>query len=590
MAAATPWFCAAAGWLSLALLWLVGTRLPLLAPWAVWLALLALAALPAWGLWLAHMLRKRALLLQLTQGSGLVQLLGGPWWPALKSLLAALALSAAALWQAYGLQPWEWAVLALGPLLHIGLSGWLRRRLGPQFAEPAFAWAWSQRVARWVLLGLLGGLWATLLLMRGAEGPLHPPLSPEQLDASLADIQAAHSALVRWGLDALFALQQLGHAAQDLSLHPMWRPLLLIVLGPGLMTAWLGASLQGLAGLSQPLRQASQLRRNRATPAGARAWLIGFIAVLGLSLLLTLSSALEGLARQQPSPLALQRLPACERIGGQAYQLGTIAQLRTLGLHTLRQLPPSSALCARRSDMQQALEQAVDGYLDWYFSLGAEWLRIAALLTGGPDAFLQQRLQRTLAQAPGLGDWLLEVQAHQQQLMRQSRAGLQALEATLARHRLVLDGSHCRVQQELPDWHSLSELASLQTHTAQRLGSSAALGGATGLAALVAGQAMGKTSMKAASKVLTKAAAKQAVKTSGGAALGAVAGSALPGLGTAVGAGIGLVLGAGTSVAIDWAMLRAEEQLTREGLRAELLETVMLALQEVHAVLDCPSP
>lgn len=38
------------------------------------------------------------------------------------------------------------------------------------------------------------------------------------------------------------------------------------------------------------------------------------------------------------------------------------------------------------------MEQNVDGYLDWYYSLTAEYVRLAKLLTGDIEGYMEQKL------------------------------------------------------------------------------------------------------------------------------------------------------------------------------------------------------
>jgi len=569
------------GWLWLALLWGASSQLPRLAPWQ-WLALLALlAALPAWGLWLGWRVRRQLAHAQFAPRGWVVRWWSGGLGAAVRCSLLALALSAAALWQGGFLAFWEWGLLAAAPPLHALLSHWLQPRLAPQFAAPAYAWRASQWLARAIVALLLGGAWLGWWAQGGLHGrDLVPAMDPQVLDASLAGIAAAPSGLVRWGLDALLALQVGSGAVLALPRAPWLRLLLLALVGPLGMLWCLGWALQG-ANATHAVLRGGPLQGTRAAVAAA-------LAALAVLIALQATAQLDALARQHASPLALQRLPECERIGQRYYQIGTLQALQRLALQALGESRAQPALCDALTDAQAAGDAALERYLDWYFSLGAEWGRIFHLLRGQPEAFLEEKLAQTLAETPQLNGWW--DRARQQ--AEASRVALdgarQRIDEALARHHLDLDGSRCRVLAQAPGLPALALLGDAR----QRLAGSALIGAGAGtLAGLVAAKAMGKVGMKAAAKVLAKAAAKQAAAKAGGAGAGALAGAAagsvLPGLGTAAGAAVGAVMGLAGGVAIDWAVLRAEEALTREDLRAQLRQALAGQLQDAARALAC---
>jgi hypothetical protein len=58
-------------------------------------------------------------------------------------------------------------------------------------------------------------------------------------------------------------------------------------------------------------------------------------------------------------------------------------------------------------------------------------------------------------------------------------------------------------------------------------------------------------------------------------------------LGTHIGAAVGSAIGLSISVAVDLASLAAEEQLTRDAMRNELLEEIANALLPLRDALGC---
>lgn len=573
----------AAAWGFLLVLRLAGTRLPLLPPWAVVALLVALAALPAWGLWLAFMIRKRVLFLQFARGGWVRRWFSGGLWPAAKAAPAALALATVALWQAWFLAPREWLLLTAAPLVYLALMHGLRAGLARQFARPAFAWPVTQRASRWIFMVLVGAAWLAMMLHGALDARVaHPAMSAPALDQAIADIAAARSGLVRWGLDGLLALQVVSAAVRELPQSAALRVVLLALAGPGAMLWCLARVMQGASGLDRGLLRAALPRR--ASGIGSRAVLPAFLGVLVLMIALGLFSALEGLARDHGSPLALEPLPQCERIAGDYYTVGTALELRQLLQRTLGQTRAGAAFCEQAQDTQGALDAALDHYLDWYFSLGAEWGRIFHLLAGDADAFLTQRLKDTLEKTPELDAWLLAVRTREAEIQAALMHGEQRVQQTLQAHHLVLDTGRCLVQAELD---ALPELTMLTTVRQRAAASTAAGLGAGAFAGAVAAKAMSKAGMKAAAKVLAKAAAKQGLGKGGAVIAGAALGSIVPGTGTAAGAVAGLALGALVGTGLDWTALRLEEHVTREGMKAELQAALQEHLDTLAGAMGC---
>ncbi|BDB69461.1 hypothetical protein [Comamonas thiooxydans] len=573
------------GWLWLAALAGFSHLLTRLPPWGWLLAVLLLVLLPAWGHWLLLMLRKKLLRLQFAPQGHIGRWLGGGWWPACKALALALLLCTSSLWQAWFLAPWEWALLALAPLLYALLACGMQASLGREFSSTAFAWAFTQRAATWLLLVLLGGGWLYGMASQQDMGrALAAGMEPEALNLALAQIHAAPSGLVRWGLDALLAVQLASGAMADLPQLPVLRLLLLALFGPVGVLLCLGRAMQGASASSALLLQARPSGAEHNDAPSPAAPLLALVAVLVLGILVQTTAALDGLARAQESPLALKRLPECERIGQQLYSLGTLDATRQQVLQLLGRAQAGQALCQSIPQMNRQLDAAVERYLDWYFSLGAEWGRILSLLTGDVSQFLQNKLSETLGATQGLEGW---VRTLQKQALTSGAAlaeGQQRIEETLARHHLALSPEQCLVRTEVASLPALELLGDAR----QRLTASALVGtGGGAFAAAVAGKAMAKASMKAASKVLAKAAAKQGLGKAGAAVAGAAVGSVVPGVGTAVGAVAGAVAGVLLGVGIDWAALYAEELLTRDAMRADLRAALGEQMQSLSRAMGC---
>lgn len=229
--------------------------------------------------------------------------------------------------------------------------------------------------------------------------------------------------------------------------------------------------------------------------------------------------------------------------------------------------------------------RGVDAYLDWYFSLGAEWSRFITLLTGDVDLLLQAKFSQMVMSSPEIAEHLSVVQrSYEAQWEHLVGARSRALDL-LSRNRLILDESQCKVIEEF----SMTQVTAQWDTSQARLVSGSGAGLVAGvLAAKVTTKAMSKTAMKTAGVALTKAAAKKGVGKALATATGAVIGTlAAPGLGTAAGAVIGAGAGVAVGVGIDLVALMAEEGLTRDDMRKQLLNAVSESLQPYRDSLTC---
>lgn len=257
----------------------------------------------------------------------------------------------------------------------------------------------------------------------------------------------------------------------------------------------------------------------------------------------------------------------------------------------------------------------VDSYLDWYYSLSADYERLITLVTGTVESFVADQLASTLQ--TGVDDTEL-VQTMQRYV--DQAATLQAdYEDKLASSELV----------GVPEWLLTSTEAVTADffadpiqptqkllETGERLGISATVGAvggtATGMAVhkalegageKLAGKAVGEQAVKVAeksaaksiaSKVVEKAAEKsffkaivsrissilasRGISTVAGGAVGALAGPA----GVAAGAAAGTAIGVG----VDYAALKIDEAQNREAYKAEIVEAIEEERTEALAQLE----
>ena len=262
----------------------------------------------------------------------------------------------------------------------------------------------------------------------------------------------------------------------------------------------------------------------------------------------------------------------------------------------------------------------VDSYLDWYYSLGADYERLGNLITGTIESFVADQLTESLEAGVDDSEFVSTLQSY----VDQAVAINAEYEEGLANSELI----------GIPEWL----LTSTETITAdflsgpieptqrlldagERFGISATVGGVGGVAAGVAtSKAVGGAAEKAAAKTAEKAAAgaagdaaekaagKQAAKAAEkavtknigskivekavgkaffkaivsrigsmigsrgvGAAVGGAAGTLVgPGVGTAVGIAAGAAIGVG----VDCGLLMLDEAQNRESYKAEIIEAI----------------
>ena len=274
----------------------------------------------------------------------------------------------------------------------------------------------------------------------------------------------------------------------------------------------------------------------------------------------------------------------------------------------------------------------VDSYLEWYYSLGADYERLGNLITGTIESFVADQLTSSLEAGVDDSEYLSTLQSYVDQA-----AALKAeYEEGLANSELVGIPEWLLTSTEAITADFLSgpiEPTQRLLDAGERFGISATVGGAGGIAAGVAtSKAVGGAAEKAATKSAEKAAAsvagdaaekaagKQAAKTAEkaasksigskivekatskaffkaivsrigsmigsrgvGAAVGGAAGTLVgPGVGTAVGIAAGAAIGVG----VDYGLLMLDEAQNRESYKAEIIESIEEERAEVLAQIE----
>lgn len=412
----------------------------------------------------------------------------------------------------------------------------------------------------------------------------------ERVHALQSAWSAAPSGLVRWALDAgawgQAAVEALGRLPDD----ARWRLVVALLVAP---LALFGQFALSLTGLWPPLAELRRTLGQRLTadphppPLGAqRAALWAMVGAIAVVMLFQLLGAADQTMRRRPSPFAVAALPDCERIGGTLYRVDTTRLLESLTAEVDAGLGPRrAAVCARLDELEQRAGPGVDAYLDWYFSLGAEWSRLATLLTGDIDLLLRARFDQLVLSSPDLLRLLDGLQSDVAQRWTELAGARGRVAELLERNRLVVGDRGCRVVDQRPHDIWTAGLAGQQVRLAAGSGAGLVAGA---VAAKISAKAMGKATLKSAAKLLAKATAKKGLGKAAGAAAGAAIGTVLaPGLGTAVGAAIGAGVGLAVGAGIDLAVLAAEEKFSRAGMRADLMAAVAEVLAPYRDSFGC---
>lgn len=574
----------------LAALWGFTQIMQGLGAWALGLAALVTAVpLTLVGAHGAAMRRLRRLQV-LDPGGWAFRRLSGPVLRVAVQLVVALVLALILLVRLAGQGLAEWAALGVAALaVPLGARAW-DALAGGQIAE---AFRTGARIRAGWVIGALAGLVAYLVL-RGQVGAPVMPAGPYRS----ALVEQAVLLGAQWQLLEDFALGQLAVLGD-------WGRLAAgIVSALGVLAlAWTGAGLAAAFLLTRAALARALAPVGAPTPGPvALGWtaalvtiLLAFVYVPALALA---EATLRGMPRQdRPSEVFVTQV---EEIGGRYFAPGTIAEITGRRIEAqVEAAPGARALLHAEIDAGfDAMTANVDPFLDWYYSLPAEYAQIGHLLAGDFESYLAGRMADFLGRgAPFAG-------------LEEALAGLETVDAALrpdlarelagmaeARRVDVVPGQPLAVtgRAEAPVLLGLDGIG-IAGAVGEGLKTRLAVsGGTAGVAGALTGAVVAKLGAKGVTKVAAKAAVKVAASkgiggTAGagaGAAAGGLLGSVVPGLGTAAGALIGGAIGGlAVGVGTDFLLKKLEEALSRETLRADIVAELDAARLDVHGLVD----
>lgn len=275
--------------------------------------------------------------------------------------------------------------------------------------------------------------------------------------------------------------------------------------------------------------------------------------------------------------------PHVEAIEGRFFKDGTIDALEQLKAELFNnQFVYKQKLERQLDDAYDRMGKNINNYLDEYYSLPAEYVRLGAALTGS----LEQHLQRKLRSALEKGKPFAQFEQTFQDLASRHALALKKFEAR--KNQLLQENE---VLAPMGDFWEVKEISQAQFYppapeveyldgTLRASGSAGAGAVSAVVASKVASKVAAKGTFKLAATAVTKAAASKAGAGGAGAAAGAALGSIVPGAGTALGALVGFGAGLVVGVSVDAAMLTIEEYLSRDEFRQDILSSLSAAKAE----------
>jgi len=288
-------------------------------------------------------------------------------------------------------------------------------------------------------------------------------------------------------------------------------------------------------------------------------------------------------------PAVLETIGALEKqveqIEGAIYSPGTIAKIELAKAVALGKLNVSRATMEGQVDRAfDRMEQNVDSYLDWYYSLMAEYMRLGKLLTGDIESYMEQKLLEHLQKGDTykmLNDGLSAAASTYNAVMDEYRIMVdEILKAHRLDEKLKNTVSVRTMSAELI--YSIPVHLDMVTLTARASGGAVGASVGAGIGAAVTAKVVGKGIFKAAAKAVAKMAASKVAGAGTGAVVGGAIGSVIPGAGTVVGGVIGGVVG---GVLADATLLKLEEEISREEFKQEIVRAIRTARTEFKSKL-----
>ena len=223
----------------------------------------------------------------------------------------------------------------------------------------------------------------------------------------------------------------------------------------------------------------------------------------------------------------------------------------------------------------------VDAYLDWYYSLPADYERLVQFFTGTIESSMREQLEAKINE--GIDETQLDEQL--EYYLQKSEELVSLTEQELGQYELTENYG----LDDIPEW-LIKPVVTLSTDdvyeplapthhfldASERMGLSAGIGVISGIiAAKVAGRIAEKAFFKKIVAEVTEKLAIRGLLAEGGTLI-------VPGLGTALGIGVGF--------AADYLFLKADEAQNRESYKEEIVTALEECRQDMLDLVSAPEP
>ena len=203
-----------------------------------------------------------------------------------------------------------------------------------------------------------------------------------------------------------------------------------------------------------------------------------------------------------------------------------------------------------------------DKYLDWYYSLSAEYGRLFKLITGSIEEYMENKLKENLMD---------NVSNHiNLNIVEENIKSLQDnISIILQENKITKKDALYNVVTEIniEDIYSLAEVEPILDIKKRFIASTGGGLAAGAIAGTIASKVAAKTGFKTAAKAAAKAAAGKAVSAAAGVAAGVVSSIFTSPIG-------GAAIGTATGVAIDKGLLKLEEVVKRDDYKKEITSSI----------------
>ena len=574
----------------LATLWLVTWQISALnLLWfGIWTLLLSTSMMLA--LWHQSTIRRHIFSIQFLQDTFLYRWSGRRVLSILLLATVAVAFSVLTLFQAAYFEWPEWVLLSVSPIAYRIIYLWISSKTEAQFSKQVYALRWTSRATQVAFIVVLTAIFFCISCVSDS-----PPqaLYLDRVFELQSQSNGVQSSIVKWFLDA----GAFGQAAQgtitSLPSQSYWKILLIFLFAPLTVFSTLAFTYSGMSLSLDEFRRTigngscTNEKPDKIGPINSAVWVAVVVVLIG-SYFQLLAYANQSL-KAEDSPFAIRPLQPCEKIDGVAYQVNTLKTVESLIAAVSPRLAASSLKgCQELTRLDANIASGIDDYLNWYFSLGADYTRLAIILTGDIDIYLSAKFNEIALKTLHQDDVFMRLQAEHEGQLRDLYQTNGAIQKLLSDNRLSLVDRSCKVVGETSIQRMSTHLDSAKT----RLSTSAAAGMIGGVfASKLTTKEMAKSTFKLSGKVLLKAIAKKSAGKAGGALAGAAAGAAIgsvfPIVGTSFGAAVGAISGVVVGIAIDMAALAIEEGLTREAMRKDLIDSVTETLRPMRETFGC---